>query len=334
MEYTVTLIPGDGIGPEVTEAACAVIAAAGVKVTWDVQHAGAEMAERTGNACPDELIHSIERNRIALKGPVGTPIGTGFRSVNVTLRRALDLYASLRPVRSLRGVSSRYDNVDLVIIRENTEGIYSGLEHMVVPGVAESLKVVTERACQRISEFAFRHARALGRRRVTVVHKANIMKLTDGMFLDVARRVARRFAEIETNEAIVDACAMQLVRDPSRYDVLVMDNLYGDILSDLSAGLVGGLGMVPGANFGDTCAVFEAVHGSAPDIGGRGVANPTAVILSAAMMLHSMGEREAARNVERAIEHVYANTEVRTHDLGGSDSTTAFTEAVMRALKP
>ncbi len=332
MEYTVTLIPGDGIGPEVTEAAQRVIAASGVKIQWERHDAGAEAAERTGNPCPDALIQSIQRNRIALKGPVGTPIGKGFKSVNVTLRRALDLYACLRPVRSLVGVESHYKNIDLVIIRENTEGLYSGIEHMVVPGVAESLKIVTEKACIRISEFAFRHARVTGRKKISIVHKANIMRLTDGMFLDVARRTAQRFPDIEVDEVIVDACAMQLVRDPSRYDVLVMDNLYGDILSELSAGLVGGTGVVPGANLGDECAVFEAVHGSAPTIAGQGVANPTAVILSAALMLHSMGEREAARRIERAVERVYAETDVRTPDLGGSASTGVFTDAIMRLL--
>ncbi len=332
MNYTVTLIPGDGIGPEVTAAAQQVIAAVGVQIEWERHDAGAEAAARTGNPCPDAVIQSIQRNRIALKGPVGTPIGKGYRSVNVTLRRALDLYACLRPVRSLRGVPSRYEHVDLVIIRENTEGIYSGIEHMVVPGVAESLKIVTERACQRISEFAFRHARAIGRKKVTIVHKANLLRLTDGLFLDVARRTAQRFPDIETGEVIVDACAMNLVRDPSQYDVLVMDNLYGDILSELTAGLVGGTGVVPGANFGDECAVFEAVHGSAPDIAGRGVANPTAVTLSAAMMLHSMGERDAARRIERAVERVYAETDVRTPDLGGTATTQQFTDAIVRFL--
>ena len=263
---------------------------------------------------------------------MGTPIGTGFRSVNVTLRRALDLYACVRPVRSIRGIRTRYDDVDLVVVRENTEGLYSGIEHMVVPGVAESLKIVTERACQRISEFAYRHARAHGRRKVTVLHKANIMKLTDGMFLDVARKVSRRYPEVETQEAIVDACCMGLVRDPSRYDVLLMDNLYGDILSDLTAGLVGGLGVVPGANIGDECAVFEAVHGSAPDIAGKGVANPTALILSAAMMLQYVGERDAARRIEAAVETVYATSDVRTPDLDGDATTEAFTAAVIAAL--
>jgi isocitrate dehydrogenase (NAD+) len=332
MQYTVTLIPGDGIGPEVTEATQEVIAAAGVQVQWERYDAGARAEETLGTPCPDELIASIQRNRIALKGPLNTPIGTGFRSVNVTLRRALDLYASVRPVRSLKGVPARWEGVDLVIIRENTEGLYSGIEHMVVPGVAESLKVVTERACQRITEFAFRHARSRGRKRVTVVHKANIMKLTDGMFLDVARRAGRRFPDIETQEAIVDACAMGLVRDPTRFDVLVMDNLYGDILSDLAAGLVGGLGVVPGANIGDECAVFEAVHGCAPDIAGQGVANPTALVLSAAMMLDTMGERDAARRIEGAVEAIYARTDTRTPDLGGNASTADFTRALIRLL--
>lgn len=332
MQYTITLIPGDGIGPEVTAATQEVLAATGVEIRWEVYEAGAAAAEMYGTPCPDELIASIQRNRIALKGPVATPIATGFRSVNVTLRRALDLYACVRPVRSLKGVPARWDDVDLVIIRENTEGLYSGIEHMVVPGVAESLKVVTERACQRIGEFAFRHARAGRRKKVSVVHKANIMKLTDGMFLDAVRRVSKRFADIETNELIVDACAMGMVRDPAHFDVLVMDNLYGDILSDLAAGLVGGLGVVPGANIGDECAVFEAVHGSAPDIAGRGVANPTALVLSAAMMLNTMGERDAARRIERAVERVYAETDTRTPDLGGSASTEQFTRALIDLL--
>ncbi len=332
MDYRVTLIPGDGIGPEVTEATQAVLAATGVKIAWEPYPAGAAAVEQMGNPCPDEIIASIQRNRIALKGPVGTPIGTGFRSVNVTLRRALDLYACVRPVRSIRGIRTRYDAVDLVIVRENTEGLYSGIEHMVVPGVAESLKIVTERACLRISEFAYRHARTQGRRMVTVLHKANIMKLTDGMFLEVARRVSRRFPEVETHEAIVDACCMGLVRDPTRYDVLLMDNLYGDILSDLAAGLVGGLGVVPGANIGDDCAVFEAVHGSAPDIAGMGIANPTALILSAAMMLQYMGERDAARRIEAAVERVYADTDVRTPDLDGGASTREFAAAVIDAM--
>ncbi len=332
MDYTVTLIPGDGIGPEVTRAACDVVSAAGVKVHWERYDAGAAVAESQGNPCPDEVVQAVQRTRIALKGPVGTPIGGGFRSVNVTLRRALDLYACVRPVRSIPGVPSRYEGVDLVIVRESTEGLYSGIEHIVAPGVAESVKVVTERACHRISEFAFRHARAHHRRRVTVVHKANIMKLTDGMFLDVCRRMSKRFPEIDTQEAIVSACSMQLVRDPSRYDVIVTDNLYGDILSDLAAGLVGGLGVVPGANIGDTCAVFEAVHGSAPDLAGKNLANPTAVILSAALMLTYMGEREAARKIEAAVAGVYAHTDTRTSDLDGNSTTEDFTRAVISRL--
>jgi isocitrate dehydrogenase (NAD+) len=332
MSYTVTLIPGDGIGPEVTAATRDVIAASGVKITWDEQDGGAAAAEKYGNPCPDELLQSVQRNRIALKGPIGTPIGKGFRSVNVTLRKTLDLYACLRPVKNIPGVKTRYENVDLVIVRENTEGLYTGLEHLVVPGVAESIKVVTEAASNRIAEFAFRHARANRRRKVSIVHKANIMKLSDGLFLDTARRMSKKFPEIETNEVIVDACAMQLVRFPERFDVLVMDNLYGDILSDLCAGLVGGLGVVPGANIGDKYAVFEAVHGSAPDIAGKGVANPTALILSAALMLHYMGERDAAQRIEQAVEHVYAKTDVRTGDLGGSASTSEFTGAIVKAL--
>lgn len=332
MAYTITLIPGDGIGPEVTDATREVLAATGLTIRWDVQLAGAAAAEQLGNPCPDELIASVQKNRIALKGPIGTPIGRGFRSVNVALRKALDLYACLRPVKNLEGVPSRFSGVDLVIVRENTEGLYSGLEHMVIPGVAESLKIVSEKASTRIAEFAYRYARANKRRKVSVVHKANIMKLSDGLFLDCARKVSRRYSEVETQEVIVDACAMQLVRFPERFDVLVMDNLYGDILSDLCAGLVGGLGVVPGANIGDECAVFEAVHGSAPDIAGKGVANPTALILSAALMLQYLGEREASQRVESAVRAVYAKSSVRTGDLGGNATTAEFTRAVINAL--
>ncbi len=332
MSHVITLIPGDGIGPEVTDATREVLAATGVDITWEPREAGAAAAEQHGHPCPDEVIASVQRNRIALKGPIGTPIGRGFRSVNVTLRKALDLYACLRPVKNIEGIASRFSGVDLVIVRENTEGLYSGLEHMVVPGVAESLKIVSERASTRIAEFAFRYARANNRRRVSVVHKANIMKLSDGLFLECVRKVSRRYAEVETSEVIVDACAMQLVRFPERFDVLVMDNLYGDILSELCAGLVGGLGVVPGANIGDECAVFEAVHGSAPDIAGKGVANPTALILSAALMLQYLGEREASARVESAVRKVYRETTVRTGDLGGNSSTVEFTRAVVNAL--
>jgi isocitrate dehydrogenase (NAD+) len=332
MSYVITLIPGDGIGPEVTAATREVLAATGVAIEWELREAGAAAAEQHGHPCPDDVIASVQRNRIALKGPIGTPIGRGFRSVNVTLRKALDLYACLRPVKNIEGIASRFSGVDLVIVRENTEGLYSGLEHMVVPGVAESLKIVSERASTRIAEFAFRYARANNRRRVSVVHKANIMKLSDGLFLDSVRKVSRRYAEVDTSEVIVDACAMQLVRFPERFDVLVMDNLYGDILSDLCAGLVGGLGVVPGANIGDECAVFEAVHGSAPDIAGKGVANPTALILSAALMLQYLGEREASARVEQAIRKVYRDTTVRTGDLGGNATTVEFTRAVVQAL--
>ncbi|MDP3277064.1 MAG: isocitrate/isopropylmalate dehydrogenase family protein [Deltaproteobacteria bacterium] len=332
MSLTVTLIEGDGIGPEVVAATREVLAATGVVIRWDVQLAGAAAVEAHGTPCPDELISSVQRNRIALKGPVGTPIGRGFRSVNVTLRKALDLYACLRPVKNIQGITTRFSGVDLVIVRENTEGLYSGLEHMVVPGVAESLKIVSERASTRIAEFAFRFARANARQSVTVVHKANIMKLSDGLFLDCCRRVGQRYPEISSQEVIVDACAMQLVRFPERFDVLVMDNLYGDILSDLCAGLVGGLGVVPGANLGDECALFEAVHGSAPDIAGKGVANPTALILSAALMLEYLGERAAAVRVREAVDHVFAKTTVRTGDLGGNSTTDEFTRAVVLAL--
>jgi isocitrate dehydrogenase (NAD+) len=329
----VTLIPGDGIGPEVTGAALAVVEAAGVEIEWEVREAGAAVAARHGTPCPDEVLDSIRRNRVALKGPITTPIGGGFRSVNVAIRRSLDLYACVRPVRNLRGVPSRYEGVNLVIVRENTEGMYSGLEHVVVPGVVEAIKVVTERASARIAEFAFRHARSTGRRRVTIVHKANIMKLSDGLFLDTARRVAAAYRDIQADEMIVDACAMQLVRAPERFEVLVMGNLYGDIMSDLCAGLVGGLGVVPGANIGEECAVFEPVHGSAPDIAGRNVANPTATILSAALMLEQMGDRSAATAIEQAVARVYAESSVRTRDLGGTATTTEFTDAVIAHLR-
>ena len=328
MDYTVTLIPGDGIGPEVTRAAQELVAACGVKIRWEPHDAGAEAAERTGNPCPDELIQSIQRHRIALKGPVGTPIGRGFRSVNVTLRRALDLYACLRPVRSLKGVASRYDNVDLVIIRENTEDLYSGLEHIVVPGVVESIKVITEKASTRIARFAFNYARAHGRKRITAVHKANIMKLSDGLFLDCCLKVAADFPDIKYDDIIVDNCCMQLVLDPTRFDMLLLENLYGDIVSDLCAGLVGGLGLAPGANIGEKGATFEAVHGSAPDIAGKNIANPIALILSGALLLDYIGELEAGNRVRAAVADVLREGKHMPKDLGGSASTSEVEEAI------
>jgi len=330
--HTITLIPGDGIGPEVTEAVLSILTAAGVSIQWEAHLAGVLALERTGQTLPIELIDSIRRNTVALKGPVATPIGTGFTSVNVVLRKALDLYANLRPVANLPGVESRFQDVDLIIVRENTEDLYAGLEHTVVPGVVESLKIITERASTRIARFAFEHARRHGRRRVTAIHKANIMKQSDGLFLESARRVARDHADITYDERIVDAACMQLVMKPSQFDVLLLPNLYGDIVSDLCAGLVGGLGVVGAANLGADAAVFEAVHGSAPDIAGKNLANPTALLLSALMMLRHIDERAAADRIERALAKVLTARQIRTRDLGGSASTTEFAEAVSRAL--
>jgi isocitrate dehydrogenase (NAD+) len=332
MAHTITLIAGDGIGPEVTEAVTRMLDAAGVAIEWDRQLAGALAFERTGHALPEELIASIRRNKVALKGPVTTPIGEGFTSVNVGLRKALDLYANLRPVRNLPGVAARYTGVDLVIVRENTEDLYSGLEHEVVPGVVESLKIITARASTRIAEFAFAYARRHGRRTVTAVHKANIMKRGDGLFLDCVRQVARRYADVTYEERIVDAACMQLVLDPTPFDVLVMSNLYGDIVSDLCAGLVGGLGVVGSANLGEDIGLFEAVHGSAPDLAGRNVANPTALLLSATLMLRHLDERAAADRIMTALERVLTAGITRTRDLGGTASTSEFAEAVCRAI--
>jgi isocitrate dehydrogenase (NAD+) len=333
MPHTITLIPGDGIGPEVTEAVLRILAASGVSITWERQLAGVAAFERTGQALPAELIASVRRNKVALKGPIGTPIGEGFTSVNVGLRKALDLYANLRPVWNLPGVPARFEGVDLIIVRENTEDLYAGLEHEVVPGVVESLKIITERASTRIAEFAFGHAQRHGRKKVTAIHKANIMKLGDGLFLESVRAVARRFPNLTYDEKIVDAACMHLVMNPGQFDVLVMPNLYGDIVSDLCAGLVGGLGVVGAANLGTEMGVFEAVHGSAPDIAGKNVANPTALLLSAVLMLVHIDERAAADAIMTALRHVLAAGEVRTRDLGGAASTLEFADAICRALK-
>jgi isocitrate dehydrogenase (NAD+) len=332
MPYQITLIPGDGIGPEVSQATARVLEAAGVSIAWEVHQAGAHVVETRGTVLPDEVLESIRRNKIALKGPIATPIGRGFRSVNVTLRQALDLYSNVRPVRSLPGVEPRFEGTDMVIVRENTEDLYSGLELMILPGVAQSLKIVTDKGCTRICEYAFDYAERMGRKRVTCVHKANIMKLSDGLMLEVFRRVALRHPRIEPAESIVDACAMQMVRNANKLDVVVTGNLYGDILSDLGAGLVGGLGIVPGANIGTSAAVFEAVHGSAPDIAGKGIANPTALIQSAVMMLNHMGLPSKAEKIETALIDVYRRGVVRTADLGGSASTNEFADAVCDLL--
>ena len=328
---TVTLIPGDGIGPEVTNAAKRILEASGAKLEWEPHDAGAAVAEKRGTTLPPEVLESIRRNKIALKGPIGTPIGKGFRSVNVTLRQTLDLYANVRPVRSLPGIEPRFEGTDIVIVRENTEDLYAGLELMIMPGIAQSIKLITERGCTRICEYAFKYAEQNHRKKVTAVHKANIMKLSDGLLLDCFRKVAQRHPTIEPAEVIVDACAMQMVKSANRLDVIVTENLYGDILSDLGAGLVGGLGIVPGANIGEDAAVFEAVHGSAPDIAGQGIANPTAVVQSGVMMLRHIGEMDAASRVEKALLDVYARG-IKTGDLGGSANTETFTRAVCDAI--
>jgi isocitrate dehydrogenase (NAD+) len=330
--HPVTLIPGDGIGPEVTDAAVRAVAATGARVAWERMDAGAEVVSRYGTPMPETVVQSIRKNAVALKGPVSTPIGEGFKSVNVSLRQSLELYACVRPVRTIPGVPSRYDNVDLVVVRENTEGLYSGLEHRVAPGIVESLKVMTETACTRISRYAFALAEREHRRKVTAIHKANIMKLSDGLFLECSRRVARDHPGIEYEELIIDNCAMQLVRDPTRFDVLLLENLYGDILSDLCAGLVGGLGVVPGLNAGDDCAVFEAVHGSAPDIAGKRLANPSAVMLSAAWMLRHLGETDAGAALERAVHATLAEPRYRTGDLGGEATLDEITDAVIEHI--
>lgn len=330
--HEVTLIPGDGIGPEVTEAAVRVLGAAGVRIEWQRVEAGAEVVAKHGTPVPDEVLNAVRRTGVALKGPITTPIGQGFQSANVTLRKALDLYACIRPVKSIPGVPSRFENVNLIVVRENTEGLYSGLEHRIAPGIVESLKIVTERACTRISRYAFELAERQGRKKVTAIHKANIMKLADGLFLECSRKVARQYPEIAYDEMIIDNLAMQLVKDPTRFDVLLLENLYGDIISDLCAGLVGGLGVVPGSNMGDDCAVFEAVHGSAPDIAGKRLANPSAVILSAAEMLRHLGEDRAAHAVTRAVHAALTDPATRTGDLGGSAGLDGITDAIVGHL--
>jgi isocitrate dehydrogenase (NAD+) len=332
MRHRITLIPGDGIGPEVTEAVVRILQTAGVDIEWERHDAGVTAFKRFGASLPAELLDSIRRNTTALKGPVTTPIGEGFTSVNVGLRKALDLYANLRPVTNLAGVASRFTGVDLVIVRENTEDLYSGLEHEVVPGVVESLKIITARASTRIARFAFEYARTNGRKRVTAIHKANIMKMGDGLFLESVRAVAREFGDITYDERIVDATCMHLVMRPEQFDVMLLPNLYGDIVSDLCAGLVGGLGIVPGANLGEHAAVFEAVHGSAPDIAGKNLANPTALLLSAVMMLRHLGEQAAAERILTALSGVLMAGRVRTRDLGGTATTTEFTQEICRAL--
>jgi isocitrate dehydrogenase (NAD+) len=332
MTHTITLIPGDGIGPEVTRAVQRIIKAAGVEVEWEREEAGLTAVEHSDIPLPLRLLDSIRRTRVALKGPITTPVGQGFTSVNVGLRKELHLFANLRPIFNLPGVAARFQNLDLVIVRENTEDLYSGIEHEVVPGVRVSLKVTTEEASARIGRFAFEYARANGRKRVTSVHKANIVKLGDGLFLKCVRKVAAEYPEISYDERIVDAACMHLVMRPETFDVLVMPNLYGDIISDLCAGLVGGLGVVGSANLGEDTAVFEAVHGTAPDIAGQDAANPTALLLSALMMLTHIGETGAADRIREALAQVLRRGEVRTRDLGGQATTTAFADAICREL--
>lgn len=327
----ITLIPGDGIGPEVTDAMVKVVEASGVKIEWERVEAGEAVIEKYNTAIPDYVIDSIKKNKVAIKGPITTPIGKGFKSVNVTLRQKLDLYVNLRPIKSFKGIKSRYENVDLVIVRENTEDLYAGIEHKIGDYGAESIKLITKPACERICEFAFEYAKDNDRKRVTGVHKANIMKLSDGLFLDTFREVADKF-NTTYDDLIVDAAAMNLVLSPENYDVMVMPNLYGDILSDLCSGLVGGLGIIPGANIGKDVAVFEAVHGSAPQIAGKNIANPTALIQSAVMMLRYLGEYDCAKKIEKALETVFLKGEKLTVDLGGNASTSEFTDEIIKYL--
>jgi isocitrate dehydrogenase (NAD+) len=329
---TVTIINGDGIGPEVMAATIRVLEALKLPLEFEYKDAGAEVIAKYGTNLPHETVEAVLRSGVALKGPTGTVVGGGMPSANVGLRKRLDLYSSLRPVKSVPSVKTRYENVDLVVVRENTESLYAGLEHIIVPGVVESLKIITEKASTRIARFAFEHAKRNGRKKVTAVHKANIMKLSDGLFLDCCRKVGREYPEVHYEEFIIDNLCMQLVKDPTRFDVLVLENLYGDIVSDLCAGLVGGLGVVPGANIGERTAVFEAVHGTAPDIAGKGIANPTALMMSAVMMLDWLGMRDESKRMQSAIEKVYTEGKVRTGDLGGSANTREFTDAIIAAL--
>jgi isocitrate dehydrogenase (NAD+) len=332
MNVKVTLIPGDGIGPEVSDATLRLLDAAGAKIDWIEMSATPVVGRRKGETEMNPIVESIRKTRVALKGPITTPVGTGHRSINVALRKALDLYANLRPVTHLPNVKTPFEQVDLVIVRENTEDLYAGLEHEVAPGVVESLKVITEYASRRIAHFAFNYARRMGRKKVTAIHKANIMKLSDGLFLHSIREVAREYPDIELNDYIIDNCCMQLVMRPERFDVLLLENLYGDIVSDLCAGLVGGLGLVPGANIGADCSLFEAVHGSAPDIAGKHLANPTAMMLSAILMLRMLDQKDVADRAERAIHKIYREGKHLTHDISGKATTDEFTAAVIGAL--
>ena len=330
MRHKVTLLPGEGIGPEVSAATKRILEAAGAQIEWEEIEARA--GDGVGQLLNTAAIDSVRRNKVALKGPMATAVAGGAPSVNVALRKTLDLYANLRPVKNLPGVKSRFENVDVVLVRENTEDLYSGLEHEVVPGVVESLKIITERASTRIAKFAFEYAKREGRKKIHAIHKANIMKLSDGLFLKSVRTVAEKYPEIEYKELIVDNACMQMVLKPEQYDVLLLPNLYGDVMSDLAAGLVGGLGVVPSGNIGDQAAMFEAVHGTAPDIAGKGLANPTALLMSSIMMLDHLGERSAARRVASALEKIYREGKHTTQDIGGKAGTAEFTDAVIAAL--
>lgn len=331
--HNITLIPGDGIGPEITDSVVKIIEKAGVQINWDIQMAGADVAEKEGTPLPDRVINSIKKNKIALKAPVTTPIGKGFRSVNVQLRKELDLYANLRPCKNLEGIKTRFDNVDLIIVRENTEDLYAGIERQIDADTAESIKIITRKASLRIAEFAFDYAIKNNRKLVTAVSKANICKLSDGLFLECCKEVAQKYPQIEYKEILVDNLCMQLVQKPEQFDVLVLPNLYGDIVSDLGAGLIGGLGVAQGANIGVDCAVFEPVHGSAPDIKGQNKANPTALLLSAIEMLNYINEKDVASKIDKALRRTLKEGKFLTCDLGGSASTEEFTEEIINNLE-
>jgi isocitrate dehydrogenase (NAD+) len=335
--HKITLIPGDGIGPEVSSVVVGIVEAAGeatgVVFDWQLYNAGADAFEKTGEYIPKALYASIAENRVALKGPVTTPVGEGFSSINVTLRQHFELFANFRPVKNLPGLKTRYPDLDIIVVRENMEDLYAGLEHVVVPGVVQALKIITEKGSTRIAQFAFDYARKHKRKKIHAIHKANIMKLSDGLFLRCCRTVAERFPEVEYKEHIVDNACMQLVMNPYQYDILLTENLYGDILSDLCSAFVGGLGLVPGANLGTECAIFEAVHGSAPDIAGKDLANPTALLQSAVLMLHHINEPEAAERVQAGLEQVYREGKTLTRDVGGTSGTRAFAEAVLQAME-
>ena len=333
IKHRVTLIPGEGIGPEVASATRRVLQAAGVQIDWEEIAGRSDSSSDQGISVNQAAVESVRRNRVALKGPMATAIAGGAPSVNVALRKTLDLYANLRPVKNVPGVKSHFENVNLILVRENTEDLYSGLEHEVVPGVVESLKIITERASTRIAKFAFEYAKRHGRKKIHAIHKANIMKLSDGLFLRSVRAVAAQFPGIEYKELIVDNACMQMVMDPMQFDMLLLPNLYGDVMSDLAAGLVGGLGVVPSANIGDECAMFEAVHGTAPDIAGKGFANPTALLMSSILMLDHLGERTAAERIQNALEKVYREAKHTTRDVGGKAGTAEFADAVIAAFK-